>query len=390
MTTSPGRDAQPGRLPPSPPDETAAGNPRATQASGRPRPSRRALRSWRRWAAGLICAVLLGVAARAEEPMIAESVGSCAHLRWTALVLAVAAEAGSMVALALMERRILIMAGLRLPVRRAVAIAYASNALSVSLPVVGSSAATAYSYRRLVAAGATSAVAGWALVLSGVASNVAFVLIISVGGIVSGNIAGVAAGAAGTAAAVLVACVAVIAVRRPAVRERLTRVAVWTLNRAQRMIHRPRGDAAGIVADTLTALGAFGANRRDVTHAVASAFRNWAFDLLCLAFSIRAAGAHVPWWGIVLAWAAGAGGASLNLTPGGLGVVEAALTGALVALGLPGATALTAVLIYRGITFWLAAAAGWVIYWRLRRQHRYSPRSGTSPAPDHSGPARLS
>ena len=67
--------------------------------------------------------------------------------------------------------------------------------------------------------------------LSGVASNVAFVLIISVGGIVSGNIARIAAGAAGTAAAVLVACVAMIAVRRPAVRERLTHVAVWTLNR---------------------------------------------------------------------------------------------------------------------------------------------------------------
>jgi len=54
-----------------------------------------------------------------------------------------------------------------------------------------------------------------------------------------------------------------------------------------------------------------------------------------LAFSIKAAGAHVPWWGIVLAWAAGAGGASLNLTPGGLGVVEVALTGALVAVGVP-------------------------------------------------------
>jgi hypothetical protein len=78
-----------------------------------------------------------------------------------------------------------------------------------------------------------------------------------------------------------------------------------------------------------------------------SAFRNWLFDLLCLALSIRAAGVHVPWWGIILAWAAGAGGASLNLTPGGLGIVEAALTGALVALGVPGSPALTAVLLYR-------------------------------------------
>jgi hypothetical protein len=123
MTTSPGRDAPPGRLLPSRPAETAAGDPGVVQASGRPRRSGRALRSWRRWAVGLSCAALLAVAARAEKPMIAESVRSFAHLRWASLLLAVAAEAGSMVALALMERRILIMGGLRLPVGRAVVIA---------------------------------------------------------------------------------------------------------------------------------------------------------------------------------------------------------------------------------------------------------------------------
>jgi uncharacterized membrane protein YbhN (UPF0104 family) len=85
---------------------------------------------------------------------------------------------------------------------------------------------------------------------------------------------------------------------------------------------------------------------------------------------MKAAGARVPWWGIILAWAAGTGSASLNLPPGGLGVVEAALTGALIARGLPGARALTAVLVYRGITFWLATAVGRVIYWRLRREHQ--------------------
>jgi uncharacterized membrane protein YbhN (UPF0104 family) len=48
-------------------------------------------------------------------------------------------------------------------------------------------------------------------------------------------------------------------------------------------------------------------------------------------------------------------------------VVEAALTGALVALGVPAAPALTAALIYRGITFWLAVSVGWVVYLILRR-----------------------
>jgi hypothetical protein len=65
---------------------------------------------------------------------------------------------------------------------------------------------------------------------------------------------------------------------------------------------------------------------------------------------------------------AGTGGSSLNLTPGGLGVVEAALTGALVALGVPANQALTAVLVYRAISFWLAIAIGWPVYWRLRRE----------------------
>jgi len=188
---------------------------------------------------------------------------------------------------------------------RPLAIAYAGNALSASLPVIGSGAATAFTYRRLVSQGATSALAGWALALSGVASNVASILIISIGAIVSGNIAGVAAGAAGTVLTLLVVGVAVIAVRRPAVRDRVTRAAIWTLTQVRRLIRHPAAEPARIVADALAGLGAFGLNRRDVIHATASAFRNWAFDLLCLAFSIKAAGAHVPWWGIILAWAAG-------------------------------------------------------------------------------------
>jgi putative heme transporter len=243
---------------------------------------------------------------------------------------------------------------------------------------VGSSVATAYSYRRLVSRGATPALAGWSLTLSGVVSNVAFVLIISIGGIVSGNPAGVVAGAVGIVLTFVAVAVAAIAIRRPPVRERTTRAGVWTLGRVQRLIRRPAGDVAEIVAAALAGLGAFKLNSQDVSHVARYAIRNWAFDLLCLAFSIKAAGAHVPWWGIVLAWAAGTGGASLNLTPGGLGVVEAALTGALVAIGVPARQALTAVLLYRAISFWLAIAIGWPIYWRLRReQPKPAPASQT-------------
>jgi hypothetical protein len=330
-----------------------------------------------------LCLALLAVAVRAEWPMLRESMHSFAHLRWRPVLFAVLAETASMVALALMERRILIAAGMRLPVGRAISIAYASNALSASLPIIGSSAATAFSYRRLVSQGVTPTLAGWALTLAGVVSNAAFVVVISVGAIVSGSVFGIAAGTAGLVLTAVLTLLTVAAARRPGVRARVMKAATWGLRHVQRVARRPAGDPAEIVTGTLGSLAAFRPSRRDVFHATASAFRNWGFDLLCLALAIRAAGAQVPWWGIVLAWAAGCGGASLNLTPGGLGVVEAALTAALVALGVPGGPALTAVLVYRGITFWLAIVIGWTLYLLLRRDHPPAP----SPGPAEPGPA---
>jgi putative heme transporter len=344
--------------------------------------------SWRRWAVAIVSLVLLAVAVRAEVPLVGKSINSFGQLRWPPVVWAVLAETGSMTALALMERRILNLAGHRLPVGRAIAIAYASNALAQSLPVVGSGAATGFSYRRLVSHGAAPTVAGWTLILAGVVSNAAFIVVIAIGGIVSGNIWAVVAGGAGLALSALVVGLAVFAVRRDSVRERVTKAAVWTLSRVQRVVRRPAGDPIGIVGETLASLGVFHLNTRDVMYTVGSAFRNWGLDLLCLAFSIKAAGAQVPWWGIVLAWAAGSGGASLNLTPGGLGVVEAALTGALVALGVPGRPALTAVLVYRGITFWLAIAIGWPLYYWLVRNERHhaTPALAAAPGGTDHGP----
>jgi putative heme transporter len=342
-------------------------------------PSHRAWWSWRRWAVGVAAVGLLAVAVLAERPMLGESIHSFAHLRYLPLFWAVVAEIGSMISLALLERRILIISGHRLSVGRAVAIAYASNAMAQSLPIVGSGAATAFTYRRMVSHGAEPTLAGWTLTLAGVASNIAFVVIISIGGLVSGDTLAIVAGGLGLVLSALVITVAAIAVRRATVRQRVGRAAIWVLSRVQRVIHRPVGDAAAIVGSTMADLTAFHLHRRDAVHVVGSAFRNWTFDLLCLAFSLKAAGAHVPWWGIVLAWAAGSGGASLNLTPGGLGVVEVALTGALVALGVPSTQALTAVLVYRAITFWLAIVVGWPIYWRLSRE-----RQSVAPAPSQA------
>jgi len=92
--------------------------------------------------------------------------------------------------------------------------------------------------------------------------------------------------------------------------------------------------------------------------------------ILCLAASIQAVGgSHVPLASVAVVYLVGNAASTFIPTPGGIGAVETALstTLALVA-GVPGATAITAVLLFRTVTFWLPVLAGWVsLHWLQRR-----------------------
>jgi undecaprenyl-diphosphatase len=57
-------------------------------------------------------------------------------------------------------------------------------------------------------------------------------------------------------------------------------------------------------------------------------------------------------------------------TPGGLGAVEAALIGGLVAVGVPDDQAVPAVFLFRLATFWLPILPGWIAFTWLRRTDR--------------------
>ncbi len=98
------------------------------------------------------------------------------------------------------------------------------------------------------------------------------------------------------------------------------------------------------------------------------ALANWLADVAVLAVSSHAVGAAVPWHVILLVYGSGIAAQSLNITSGGLGVVEGTLCLTLVAAGLPATQALAAVLLYRLVSFWLVAFAGWLIFLWLRHQ----------------------
>jgi uncharacterized protein (TIRG00374 family) len=74
---------------------------------------------------------------------------------------------------------------------------------------------------------------------------------------------------------------------------------------------------------------------------------------------------------VLLAYAATAVLALLPITPGGLGIVEASLSGLLVLADVPSANAVVATLAFRLGSYWLPTIAGAVCYWLYRR--RYGP-----------------
>jgi uncharacterized membrane protein YbhN (UPF0104 family) len=87
----------------------------------------------------------------------------------------------------------------------------------------------------------------------------------------------------------------------------------------------------------------------------------------CLDMSVLALGGSLPIVSVAVVYLTGSAIGSAVPTPGGLGAVEAALSAGLTAAGLPGATAISSVLLFRAITFWLPVPVGWAAMNYLQR-----------------------
>jgi uncharacterized protein (TIRG00374 family) len=110
---------------------------------------------------------------------------------------------------------------------------------------------------------------------------------------------------------------------------------------------------------------------RDWMRAITLTAGRLGFDYGCLLCALRATGARPRPSLVLLAYAAAGVVALVPITPGGLGVVEASLSGLLVLAGVPAAEAFVATLAYRLASYWLPLLAGLPAYTLFR--HRYPP-----------------
>jgi uncharacterized protein (TIRG00374 family) len=115
----------------------------------------------------------------------------------------------------------------------------------------------------------------------------------------------------------------------------------------------------------------------------------WLLDYLTLVAAVYAVGARPHVSLVLLAFCAAQILGTLPVTPGGLGLVEAGLTGTLAVAGVGGGAAVVATLAYRLVSFWLPIPAGGVAAVIHRRRFgvaEVAPPPMPAPEPDAASP----
>ena len=324
--------------------------------------------------------VVAGVTVYAERSIIQTAGSEIGRLAWGWLLLGIACEFASMLAFALLQRRLLLTAGAtRLPLAALLATAYKANAIYLGVPVFGSGLATRYASRQFQGQGVPAAATALALAVAGIFSTVAFTLVVALGALVSGNAVSAVIGVIGVVGLLAGVGVFLAGLHWPRSRALLERTLAPLVRLVGRVRRRPIDDPRRSVAAAFDRVRSLRLRPPVVAVASTYALVNWLTDVLCLACAILAVGPHLPWDRLLLVWAAGAGAGGLTPTPAGLGVVDVVLIAALVGTGVGLPTATAAVVIYRLIAFKLVITLSWVVYGSLqRRRLRVRPLRGTS------------
>ncbi|MGI8451219.1 MAG: lysylphosphatidylglycerol synthase transmembrane domain-containing protein [Streptosporangiaceae bacterium] len=107
---------------------------------------------------------------------------------------------------------------------------------------------------------------------------------------------------------------------------------------------------------------------RKLAEGIGGALMLTACYILCLDACVRALGGSLSLTSAAVVYLTGSALGSVVPTPGGLGAVEAALAAGLTATGMAAATAVSAVLLFRLLTFWLPVPVGWAAFTYLRKR----------------------
>jgi len=323
-----------------------------------------------RYVLGVLLGIVVLIVLLSQRGELAAARHQLGHLDLGWVAASVLAEGTSVAGFALLQHRVLRLAGARIAWPGLLALSVANDAIANTVP--GEPAVSgAYRYRYYRQRGASAASAGWTVftVLVAQAIGMSLLLLAGVLVVLAASASVKVTGIALLGLAVLTAAIAVL-IRRDLVLRLVAR-----LVRIVRRVAGPRADAVGArIEAVLARMREIPLSARSTAVTVAIAVGVWACDMACLLCSFGAVHAAVPWRGVLLAYGAAQVIGSLPVVPGGLGIIEGSLAVILAAYGVARLPAIAVALAYRLVSFWLVIAVGWasvgMIAYQVRRRSR--------------------
>ncbi|MDK8767598.1 YbhN family protein [Corynebacterium freneyi] len=314
--------------------------------------------SWIRWALTL---VILGVAlwfALQNQDSVVDGWRTFLRADFGWVLFSAAMVALSLYSMAEVMRLLLRAADVPVTRRATNSLVLAANSWSVSVPG-GIAFSTALQVRRQLKWGASPVVISWFILLSGALSFLGLATL-SLGALFF--IRGDAPGrliAAGLAVAGLTGLLWWFS-RNTAMIETVAKPLLKAFNAIRR---KPAEEGAAKLRATIRQLTSVRLGPVRLIIVFTWSFTNWITDVICLYAAMRAVGVDdVAVRTVVMAFVFSKVAGFIQATPGGVGPVEAVLTGTLIASGMVGTDAVATVLIYRLVSFILPAAVGWIVY----------------------------
>ncbi|SBS76784.1 conserved membrane hypothetical protein [uncultured Mycobacterium sp.] len=318
---------------------------------------------WVRWAVLSVAVIVLAVEATLVWDQLAKAWKSLITANAWWVLAAIAAAMLSMHSFAQIQRTLLRSAGVIVHQWRSEAAFYAGNGLSTTMPG-GPVLSATFVYRQQRLWGASPVVASWQLVMSGALQVVGLALLGLGGAFLLGaknNPFSLLFTLGGFIALLLLA--QAVATRPELIDGIGARVLGWVNS----VRGKPADTGLRKWRETLAQLESVSLSRRTLGVAFSWSFFNWVCDVACLAFAAYAAGGMPSLAGLTVAYAAARAVGSIPLMPGGLLVVEAVLVPGLVSSGMALPAAISAMLIYRLVSWIFISTIGWVVFFFMFR-----------------------
>lgn len=340
------------------------------------------MNKWIRFLAPLAIIAVAAFVLRDRMPFLAEGYQQVRQANATGLVLAFLAVFISIFAMSEVMRILLRAGGSEVSARQTANLVLVANAWSASLPG-GPAVSTMYQFHTMRKWGVSTLVISWFVVLSGAIATMWLVAM--------GVVAVLFFGADFSIWPLLGTGVVMAAAS----------LALYVLTNNPRLLLRvthllPRWKVK--IDSAILQMDAVRLTPTTFIHASLYSLANWILDVIGLWLCVWAVTDVLPTWsrigetpsffGITLAFVTAKIVGTAQVTPAGVGPVEAAMTAGLVAAGMPASSAFGAVLVYRVISFALITLIGWAVYGLnhlIRGEERPSLEMGSPNDAAHAG-----